>query len=77
MRSRHRFSPSLDCLQARIVPSAVAVIPGGSHGISGHTHLVSAMDDTGSPGTDPSGDGSDPVILAPPPGTPSTTGSVC
>lgn len=74
MRSRRHFCPVVDCLQARIAPSAVAPVTTDT---TGGTQVVSTMDDTGSPGTDPSGYGSYPIILTPAPGTGVNTGSVC
>jgi hypothetical protein len=74
MRSRRHFSPVVDCLQARVAPSAVA--PVGTD-MPGSLSIVSTMDDTGSPATDPSGYGSYPIILTPAPGTGISTGSVC
>jgi hypothetical protein len=73
MRSPRRFQPAVDCLQVRITPSAllpVAPVSGGT------LVLASMMDDTGSPGTLPSGDGSYPIIMTSPDGG-GGTGTVC
>lgn len=74
MRSRRHFRPALDCLQARIAPSSLAPVATSN---PGSTQVASAMDDTGSPGTDPSGYGSYPIILTPAPGRGVNTGTVC
>ena len=72
MRSPVDSSPVFDCLQVRIAPSTVAVT---IHGALPAPSSVSTMDDTGSPGTEPDGDGSYPIILSSPGGT--TPGTVC
>lgn len=75
MRKIRRFCPAVDCLQARIVLSTVAPV---STAVVTSTVIASAADDIGGPGKDPTGDGSYPVILAPPPGTPLPGGqAVC
>lgn len=73
MRSFRRFAPALDCLQIRIAPSTFV---GGLPVLSGSPPVATKMDDTGSPGGEPSGDGHYPIIMTSPVGT-STTGSVC
>lgn len=74
MRSRRHFRPALDCLQARIAPSGLAPVATLN---PGSTQVAYVTDDTGSPGTDPSGYGSYPMILTPAPGTGLNTGNVC
>jgi hypothetical protein len=72
MRSLRHFRPALDCLHVRIAPSTVALTPTAPVAAP---LAVTTMDDTGSPGGEPSGDGSYPIIMTPPGG--STTCPVC
>lgn len=74
MRTNRRFAPALDCLQIRIAPSTVAI---GLPVPAGLPPLMTAMDDTGSPGSEPSGDGSYPIIMTSPTAPGSTIGGVC
>jgi hypothetical protein len=93
MRALRRFRPGFECMSARIAPSTIAVVaphvdvkmPAAHHDIrveasqhraDSHHGGASPCDSTGDP-SDTDGNGSDPVILAPPPGTTSTTSTVC
>jgi hypothetical protein len=73
MRSNRRYSPAFDCLQVRIAPSTVVVGPPVALGPAPSGRM---LDDTGSPGSEPTGEGSYPIILTSPTGT-SGTGNVC
>jgi hypothetical protein len=73
MRMSRRFRPAFDCMSARIVPSAISLLPQVPH-IAATT--VTAMDSTGDPGTNPSSGGTGPAIFTPPAGG-SGTGGVC
>jgi hypothetical protein len=73
MRAHRRFQPAVDCLQVRIAPSTFTVTPPAA---TPAPVLVTMMDDTGSPGNLPSGNGSYPVIMTGPGGG-SPTGNVC
>jgi hypothetical protein len=73
MRSSRRLRPVFDCLHVRIAPSALSVIPPA---VVGSAAVAVAMDDTGSPGGEPTGEGCFPIIMTPPGGG-STTGSIC
>jgi hypothetical protein len=74
MRSLRRFRPSIDCLQARIAPSAIGPVAPVA---SGPAHIMTAMDETGSPGSEGTGDGSYQIIMTPPGGGAPSTSTVC
>lgn len=75
MRTSRRYRPVFDGLQDRIVPSTITVAPVA--GGLASSAVVTAMDETGGPGLDPSGDGSDQIIMTPPGGAPPSTSTVC
>ena len=61
MRTSRRFRPALDCMSARIMPSSISLI---QPPVIAATHSVAAMDSTGDPGNNPSGNGTNPIITA-------------
>ena len=72
MRARRRFTPSVDFLGVRILPSTIATTTTDS---TLTTTTVTASDDTGSP-ADPTGDGSYTTILSSPDPTTSVS-TIC
>jgi hypothetical protein len=66
MRTSRRFYPVLNCMPTRIAPSSVALVAPPI--IATPTNAV-AMDSTGDPGTNPSGNGTYPIIFTPPGGS--------
>ncbi len=73
MRTCRRLYPMFECMSARIAPSTISLIPQVAHV---NAPAPAALDSTGDPGSEPSGDGSYPIIM--PPVTGGTgTGTVC
>jgi hypothetical protein len=60
-------------MSARIVPSAISLIPQVAHVAA---HASAAQDSTGDPGSIPSGEGSYPIIISLPKAG-GGTGNVC
>ena len=75
MRSSRRFRPGFDCLQLRIAPSAGADAT-ATTATDGNTVIATTADTTGSPGSEPSGDGTYQIIMTPPSGN-NPTSNVC
>jgi hypothetical protein len=74
MRSPRRFRPFVDCLQARIAPSAVAPVAPAARG---PVQVVTPRDETGSPGSEGTGYGSYQIIMTPPGGGPPSSSTLC
>jgi hypothetical protein len=77
MRSPRRFRPALDCLHARIAPSAVAAVAPVPMAAGGSGPVMTAMDETGSPGSNLSGYGSYQYLMTPPGAGSPSTGNLC
>ncbi len=75
MRHLRRFSPAFDSLQDRIVPSSVVVAPTTT--VATAAPVAVLADETGSPGDEPTGDDSYPLILSPPPSAPNPIPTLC
>ena len=73
MRSSRHFRPAFDCLQLRIAPSAGMAAATATDESS---PIATTADVTGSPGSEPSGDGTYQIIMTPPSGT-NPTSTVC
>lgn len=73
MRSSRRFRPSIDCLQLRIAPSSMVA---STTDTTSTPSAAQTADITGSPGSDPNGEGSYEIIMTPP-GSTSTIGDLC